>query len=510
MRGWGRPILGGVAVTCLVALAFAFGFLPGGSTLPAVHVAPVLKVKQDRWRVDASLPGVTRFTFVVRVAGSPDVYANDVPSPFTINPLTFGGRSVSVSARAGGRTTNPWSTPVKVDVPPAQPVLTIASDHWHVDAYLPGTKTFMFAVKAAGLPDTYVSDVSPPFVIDREKFGGRSVSVSARANGPQTHPWAPEVKIDVPQVKLFGMVDAPGPQGTSGADAKKLGITLDRIEFTFGQDFASMDDEIARDTGQGLTPLVLLNQTSTTIPGMVLPISRFDLAEWKNWASGAVARYGPGGTFWRGRKDGRYAPTHFEVLNEPYGSWFFTPPEPAAYARFFVEVVSAAKAANPRAKFLLAGSPYTFLMSGTTYSSQTWDSLLKGSPDGTAAQRLADGVTVHPYGSLTADRGWHGAVGVHNDFPQLPVWITEIGYRLGEVIDGVTVNVDTQAALLQRSLVDFMSWPWAQAYVWFKWFDYEDQKTGEHNWYGVVEPDGSHRPAYDTYRRFIMSHASQE
>jgi hypothetical protein len=88
------------------------------------------------------------------------------------------------------------------------------------------------------------------------------------------------------------------------------------------------------------------------------------------------------------------------------------------------------------------------------------------------------------------------------------VWITEIGYRLGEVIDGTLVTADTQAVLMQRSLVDYMSWPWAQAYVWFKWFDYDDRRTGEHEWYGVVEPDGSHRPSYDTYRRFITSNAS--
>lgn len=507
MRGGLRPILGGVAVTCLLALVFAFGWLPGGSPV-SVKVAPVLKVKQDRWRVDASLPGIKRFTFVIRVAGSPDVYADNVTSPFTINPWTFGGRSVSVSARAAGRATNPWATPVKADVPPPQPALAVASDHLHVDAYLPGTNTFTFVVKAAGLPDTYVTDVSPPLVIDRAKFGGRSVAVSARAGGPQPPAWAPGVTIDVPQLKLFGMVDATGPQGTSGDDSKKLGITLDRIALNFGQDVKSMDAEIALDTSKGLTPLVLLNQTSSTIPGAVLPLSKFDLAQWKIWASSVVARYGPGGTFWRGRKDGQYAPTYFEVLNEPYGSWFFTPPEPASYATFFVQVVSAAKQANPKAKFLLAGSPYTFVISGSTYSGRTWDSMMKDAPDGAAAQQLADGVTVHPYGSLTADHGWRAAAATHDDFPQLPVWITEIGYRLGEVIDGTTVTVDTQAALMQRTLEDFMSWPWAQAYIWFKWSDYDDQKTGEHNWYGVVEPDGKHRPAYDTYRRFIMSHGS--
>ena len=507
MRVVTRPILGGIVITCLVALAFGIGLLPGGSKGRPVKVAPTVRVQSDRWHVDATLPGVTRFSFVVRMAGSADVQVNDVASPFTIDPVKFGGRSVSVSAQAAGWRTNPWSQPLKVDVPPPVPALTVAWDRWHVGANLPGTGTFAFVVKTAGLPDQYVSNVTPPLVIDRARFGGRTVTVSARTERSQSAPWAADVTIDVPQLKLFGIANANGPQGTPGPDVKKLGVTVDRVELTYGQDTASMDGEIALDTGQGLTPLVLLNQISSTVPGKVLPLSKFDLDGWKTWASKVVARYGPGGAFWQGRKDGQYAPTHFEILNEPYGSWFFTPPEPAAYATFFVQVVTAAKQANPKAKFLLAGYAYTYTISGKTYSSQSWDSLLKSSRDGAAAQQLADGVTVHPYGSFTGERGWGGAVSAHNDFPQLPIWITEIGYPLGEVIDGVTVTIQTQAALMQRSLTDYMSWPWAQAYVWFTWRDY-DSSTGDHDYYGIVEQDGSHRPAYDTYQRFIKANSS--
>lgn len=508
MRVMARPLIGGVVITCLLVLAAALGWLPFGSGPTAVKIAPVLTPQQDLWHVNAALPGVTRFTFVVRVAGSADVFADNVASPYVIDPVTFGGRSVSVSARAAGRKSNPWATAVKIDVPPAQPFVTVAADRWHIEAKLPGTSTFTFLVKTAGLPDTYVGGVSPPFAIDRAKYGGRTVSVSARTDRAPSAPWAPEVMIEVPQLKLFGVSNPTGLKVPPGADEKELGITLDRIELTYPQSTASMDSKIAHDTSQGLTPLVLLSQTSTTIPGAVLPVSGFDVEGWKKWASTIVARYGPGGTFWKGRTDGRYAPSHFEVLNEPYGSWFYTPPEPAAYAKFFVAVVTAAKKANPRAKFLLAGFPNTYMISGNTYSTTSWDSQLKSSPDGAAAQQLADGITVHPYGPPTADRGWPSAVATHADFPQLPVWITEVGYRLGEVIDGVTVTPDTQAALMQRSLEDYVSWPWAQAYVWFTWYDYDDARSGAHNWYGLVDSSGAHRPAYDIYRRFIMSNTS--
>jgi hypothetical protein len=45
--------------------------------------------------------------------------------------------------------------------------------------------------------------------------------------------------------------------------------------------------------------------------------------------------------------------------------------------------------------------------------------------------------------------------------------------------------------------------------VWFTWLDYNDTKTGYQNWFGLVEPDGTHRPAYDTYRRFIIANTSE-
>jgi hypothetical protein len=50
---------------------------------------------------------------------------------------------------------------------------------------------------------------------------------------------------------------------------------------------------------------------------------------------------------------------------------------------------------------------------------------------------------------------------------------------------------------MSRDLADFAAWPWAQAYVWFKWADY-----GPDNMWGVVRSDGSHRPSYDAYQAF--------
>jgi hypothetical protein len=101
-----------------------------------------------------------------------------------------------------------------------------------VDAALPGAATYQFVLKAAGLSDAYFSGQPPAFLIDRTTYGGRWVRVSARASGAAVLPWAPEIQLLVPPVKLYGIDDANGPKGASGDDARGLGITLDRVQLT--------------------------------------------------------------------------------------------------------------------------------------------------------------------------------------------------------------------------------------------------------------------------------------
>lgn len=478
-----------MAIACLLAAATGVT-----SPQPAVAAtgAPTVTLQADGWHVGASLANTASFCFVVKSAGMPDRYTSLVVPPFLVDPFVYGGKTVTVSARASGPTSNPWASSIQFTVPvptSGAPVLDARPDRRHVYAKLPGTSTFVYSVKSTGMADAYFQDVLPPFVIPA-KYDGRQVRVGARASGPVSNPWAKEVTVDVPVAKQYGIADATGPDHTSGPDAKKLGITLDRFDLRYGESVESMDAKIAASTSSGLTPLPLLVQYGT--------ISQFDLAGWKQWAATVVARYGPGGSFWVGRPDAQYAPIHFELLNEVYGSWFYPTPEPAAYATFFRAVASAARAANPESRFLLAAYPHTFVDASGVWSTKTWDQLFLESADGSAATALAAGITTHPYGSYTGRTGWPTASLAHQDFPTLPVWLTEIGFRIGQVVDGTTVDDELQAAYLQRSLVDFTGWPWAQAYVWFKYADY-----GPDNQWGVVRSDGSHRASYYAYRDFV-------
>jgi hypothetical protein len=456
----------------------------------AAPAVPSLTVAADKRHVTAKLPLAVTFVFVVKAAGLPDLYVNNVASTFAV-PRRYDGMTVRVSARAQGAVTNPWARAVEVTVPrPADgvPVLEVRPDRRHVYATLGDTTDFVFVVKSAGMADRYV-EARSPFVIDTGVYGGRTVVVSARGAGPVSNPWAAGITVAVPPVKYYGVANAHGPSYDAGADAKRLGITLNREDWKYPASFADLDALVTRDLAAGLTPLPILCHYQR--------ISTIDTVAWANWAAGVVARYGPGGSFWAGRTDSHLAPVHFEVLNEPYASVFYPSPEPAAYATFFTTVVTRARAANPNARFLLATEPAPFDGGGP----RSWNDQLKAAPDGPAAIALADAVTVHPYHTYQGARGWGRAVATHDDFPDKPVWLTEIGFRLDHDLDATVLTQEGQAAYLQRSLVEFIGWPWAQAYVWFKWADYS-AVDGTNRW-GLVNWDRTHRLSYSAYRESI-------
>jgi hypothetical protein len=465
-------------------------------TFTVASPVPSLATAADQRHVTATLPQAVTFVFVVKTAGLADAYFGNVASTFAVDPWTYGGRTVLVSARAQGTADHPWAPSVQLTVPvptAGVPILEVKPDRRHVYATLPGTSNFEFVVKSTGLADAYFNNTGSAFAIDPAVYGGRTVRVSARIGGPIGPAWSTAVTVAVPPLKYYGIANAQGPAGNSGAIAKGVGVTLNRDDWKYPASFATLDALVERDAAAGLTPLPILSHYQR--------ISTIDAEAWSEWAAGVVARYGPGGDFWAGRADGHLAPVYFEVLNEPFVPWFYAPPEPAAYATFFKTVVTRARAANPQAKFLFGTDPQPFHDGNGNWTTQTWNELVKAAPDGPAALALADAVTVHPYNSYVEELGWGRAADTHRDFPDKPVWFTEIGFRLDYPLDGGVLTEESQAAYLQRSLADFVNWPWAQAYIWFKMTDYSATTTTD-KW-GLVNWDGTPRLAYHAYRGFI-------
>lgn len=68
-----------------------------------------------------------------------------------------------------------------------------------VQAELPGHSSFEYVVRTSGLADAHFHNQGSLFTLSQAVYGGRTVRVSARAEGSSSHPWSfPELVFTVP------------------------------------------------------------------------------------------------------------------------------------------------------------------------------------------------------------------------------------------------------------------------------------------------------------------------
>ena len=162
-----------------------------------------------------------------------------------------------------------------------------------------------------------------------------------------------------------------------------------------------------------------------------------DVQAWRKFLGAAVARYGPGGSYWatdyRQQYDARPLPIHFwQVWNEPNLKKFFNPAgsnQQSAwkYARLLRISHNAIKSEDPGARIVLAGNP-GYPPSGGL---RAWDFLnaLYRVP---GVKHHFDAAALHPYAS-TLDglrqqlQLFRGVMRRHGD-RETPLWITELGW----------------------------------------------------------------------------------
>jgi hypothetical protein len=251
-----------------------------------------------------------------------------------------------------------------------------------------------------------------------------------------------------------------------------------------------------------ILPLLMDTPDWAAASPLTLPSSPGDYAA---YVAHVVARYGPGGSFWRAHPELPYRPaTHFELWNEPfYGRFSLGGVSPARYAALVVSAVTAGRRANPRAKFLLAGvDQYD---SPLACCSSWIDALFHARPD---IGRFFDGVTVHPYldGDPTAGDGFdrtldeiRGRLAAHG--ADRPFWITEDGWTTCSCHDR-SVTEARQAAYVSKLLALAAARHDVQAL-----FLYQLQDDGRassrdrEDHFGLLRYDGSRKPAFAAFRR---------
>jgi hypothetical protein len=190
----------------------------------------------------------------------------------------------------------------------------------------------------------------------------------------------------------------PGPEQNVAAQAH---VSWLREEFDWNEvepsrgvfDWRRYDRLIEAAARRGLRVLPLLNGSAdwAAASSHVFPA---DYNDYARYLSRVVARYGPGGQFWARRpRLASYAPTHFELWNEPYIESFSTDGvDPGRYALLVEGAVTAARQANPRAKFVISADT-----AAVEDLAPSWiDGMYAAVPD---LNQFFDAVAVHPYSS---------------------------------------------------------------------------------------------------------------
>ena len=234
-------------------------------------------------------------------------------------------------------------------------------------------------------------------------------------------------------------------------------------------------------------------------------------ATYAAFTAAAVARYGPGGQFWRENPALPERPlVWYELWNEPWDADCNR--DPATYARMVVAAANAGRGVNPSVRFLI-GADTSF----RTPAGQREDwiaGMYAAVPD---LGRYFDAVSVHPYGgdpdvytpgSDTDNEPArleqvHAELTAHGDGDK-PLWVTEIGWSTCSGTSGC-VSEAAQAQYLDEFLHDAVTtWrSYVRAVFVYDLRDIAPNPADDREaWFGLLRPDLSRKPAWTVLHDF--------
>jgi hypothetical protein len=304
--------------------------------------------------------------------------------------------------------------------------------------------------------------------------------------------------------------------------ARQTGAGWLREEFDWDQiepqndhwSWARYDTVIEQAALRGMRILPLLNGSASWAAPRVNQFPD-DFREYGEYVAKVTERYGPGGAFWQARpRLAAYAPTHFELWNEPYIEYFsIDKVSPSRYAQLARAGAAAGRAANPRAKFLLAADTFYTEAPGDY---RNWvDGMYAAVPD---LNSHFDAVAIHPYSSALSPDVYTPGAGTRWQFRRVeevrarfvahgaadkPLWITELGWatctededcvseaRQAEYISRVFAYAKGRYAPFMEAVFVYHMNDWGPA-----------DQTNKEYWFGLRRKDGSRKPAFEALRR---------
>jgi len=312
----------------------------------------------------------------------------------------------------------------------------------------------------------------------------------------------------------------------AGVETVRTGLSWSSVQPEQGPlNWRVADVRVAQLAGNGMEFLPVLASTPAWIatPPATPPIGSQAIEAWTQFLKAAVARYGPGGTFWQPAEGGGPSPFHslchcdadpmpissWQVWNEPTLSHYFNVSSPVqSYAKLLQVSHDAITSVDPKAQIVLAGVPGF----GTKGSENAWQFL------GELFRTLGNGddfdvVALHPYARSTSQLELEikkvRAVMNENGDGAKPLWITELGWGSGPPDRfGFNKGTQRQAQLLTQAysllLRDRASWHLDRVY-WFEWRDPPPSSELSCSFCGsagLLQNDRKPKPAYDAFTQF--------
>ncbi len=243
---------------------------------------------------------------------------------------------------------------------------------------------------------------------------------------------------------------------------------------------------------------------------------------WRAFLAKAVARYGPGGGYWKNAYRRDYGPhatprpiQSWQIWNEPNLTKFFNPggkPEQSVqkYARLLRLAHDAIKGQSPSAQIVLAGNP-GYPPSGGLKAWEFLDHLYRY---GNISASF-DVAALHPYastiGTFRSEIQKVRQVLVKHHDAGTPLWITEFGWGSAKPDKyGINQGVAGQQRLLkgaiEAALANRKAWNLQRMY-WFLWRDPAPNSDFAHRCSfcasaGLLKHNRGGKPAFQTFKSF--------
>lgn len=314
---------------------------------------------------------------------------------------------------------------------------------------------------------------------------------------------AAELGIAYPYTELNAGTDAQIT--TRFAEMKEVGAKHIRFDFYWGNiqpakngsyNWARTDLLVQKASDHGMYVIGILNGfTGYVSQGLTTQADR-DL--FANFAAAAVARY-------KGKIK------HWEILNEPNMDMSFIKVTAANYASLLKTTYPKMKAADSSITVLFAG--ISAVPADTAQGHQSAVNFVTTVYQ-QGGKAFFDAMNIHPYTYPvlpTRTEGWTG-IGVMRSVRQImeqngdsakKIWLTEFGAPTAGGGNQVSEAVQEQHLREVVKIVDGLSW--AGPISWYSMKDRGVNANSTEDWFGLLRPDNSKKPAYAAFKALAGS-----